>query len=48
MCSWKQDAKQKLPPEIPVEVEQGGLSVLRMALAVGGLPSLGSHRVGHD
>lgn len=25
----------KLPPEIPVQVEQGGLSVLRMALAVG-------------
>lgn len=35
MHSWKQDTKQKLPPEIPVQVEQGGLSVLRMALAVG-------------
>lgn len=35
MHSWKQDMKQKLPPEIPVEVEQGGLSVLRMASAVG-------------
>lgn len=35
MRLWEQDVKQRLPPEIPVEVEQGGLSVLRMALAVG-------------